>query len=146
MSGDLTGIIIEITEDTDIGTTTRLTDEVQGLRDRGAVIAVDDWGKGYSNLDRVLLLRPQIVKIDLSLIHHLDLEYHRAAIRTICDWANVVGAQICAEGVETEDQWHQLQDIGVHLGQGWFFGAPCAPGADGQPPTTFDPEGARVPG
>jgi EAL domain-containing protein (putative c-di-GMP-specific phosphodiesterase class I) len=40
-----------------------------------------------------------------------------------------VGAQICAEGVETEEQLAQLREIGVHLGQGWLFGAPSAPGS-----------------
>ncbi len=128
LSGDLTGVILEITENTDIAPTPWLTDEVQGLRDRGAIIAVDDWGKGFSNLDRVLMLRPEIVKIDMSLVHNLDLDYHRAAIQMVCAWADLVGARICAEGVETEDQWRQLQAIGVHLGQGWFFGAPAAPG------------------
>jgi EAL domain-containing protein (putative c-di-GMP-specific phosphodiesterase class I) len=46
----------------------------------------------------------------------------------VCAWANLVGAQICAEGVETEEQWRELLAMGVHLGQGWFLGAPSAPG------------------
>ena len=128
LSGDLTGVILEITENTNIAPTPRLTDEVQGLRDRGAIIAVDDWGTGFSNLDRVLMLRPEIIKIDMSLVHNLELDYHRAAIQMVCAWADLVGARICAEGVETEEQWRQLQAIGVHLGQGWFFGVPAAPG------------------
>ncbi len=52
LSGDLTGVIVEITEQTDTPPTPWLTDEVQGLRDRGATIAVDDWGKGFSDLGR----------------------------------------------------------------------------------------------
>jgi diguanylate cyclase (GGDEF)-like protein len=130
LSGDLTGVILEITESTNIEPTLWLADEVQNLRDRGAVIAADDWGRGYSNLDRLLLLRPEIVKIDMSLVHHLDLDYHRETIRTVVNWADRVGARICAEGVETEEQWRQLRAIGVHLGQGWLFGAPAAPGLD----------------
>jgi EAL domain-containing protein (putative c-di-GMP-specific phosphodiesterase class I) len=132
LSGDLTGVILEVTEQTDIKATPWLTDEVQSLRDRGAVIAVDDWGKGFSNLDRLLLLRPEIVKIDMSLVHNLDLDYHRATIQTVCAWADLVGARICAEGVETAHQWRELQAIGVHLGQGWLFGVPIAPGLDHQ--------------
>ena len=133
LSGDLTGVILEITENTDVEATPWLDDEIQSLRDRGAVLAVDDWGKGFSNLDRLLLLRPEIVKIDMSLVHHLDLDYHQATIKTVVAWADLVGARICAEGVETEEQWHQLRAIGVHLGQGWFFGAPAAPGSDAAP-------------
>ena len=132
LSGDLNGVILEVTEHNDTQPTPWLTDEVQSLRDRGATIAVDDWGKGFSNLDRLLLLRPQIVKIDMALVHNVHLDYHRAVIKTMCTWADLVGARICAEGVETEEQWHQLQAIGVHLGQGWFFGAPAAPVPDRQ--------------
>ena len=133
LSGDLTGVILEITEDTDLEATPWLADEVQSFRDRGAIVAVDDWGRGYSNLDRVLLMRPEIVKIDMSLVHNLDLDYHPRRSRRSCDWADLVGARICAEGVETEEQWRQLRAIGVHLGQGWFFGAPAAPGSDAAP-------------
>lgn len=130
LSGDLTGVILEITENTDVEHTEWLDEEVQGLRDRGALLAIDDWGKGFSNLDRLLLLRPEIVKIDMSLVHHLDLDYHRATIRTVVAWADLVGARICAEGIETEEHWNQLRAIGVHLGQGWFIGAPAAPGSN----------------
>lgn len=133
LSGDLTGVILEITENADVEHTPALADEVQSFRDRGAVLAVDDWGKGFSNLDRLLLLRPDIVKIDMSLVHHLDLDYHQATIATVVAWADLVGARICAEGVETEEQWNQLQAIGVHLGQGWFFGEPTAAGRDAAP-------------
>ena len=73
------------------------------------------------------MLRPEIIKIDMSLVHNLELEYHRAAIQAVCGWADRVGARICAEGVETEEQWRQLRAIGVHLGQGWLFGSPAAP-------------------
>jgi diguanylate cyclase (GGDEF)-like protein len=128
LSGDLTGVILEVTEHSDLEPDEELDSEVQSCRDRGAVIAVDDWGKGYSNLDRLLLLRPEIVKIDMSLVHHLDLDYHRETVKTVVTWADHVGARICAEGVETEEQWRQLLAIGVHLGQGSFFGAPSATG------------------
>ena len=146
LSGDLTGVILEITEQTESQPASGLADEVRSFRERGAIIAVDDWGKGYSNLDRLLLLRPEIVKIDLSLVHNLDHEYHRAAIQTICSWADLVGAQICAEGVETEAQWRELRSLGVHLGQGWFFGRPVAPGLIARPPAgvLLDPDHASV--
>ena len=143
LSGDLTGVILEITEDTDLKPTPWLTDELQSYRDRGAIVAIDDWGRGYSNLDRVLLMRPEIVKIDMSLVHNLDLDYHHATIKAVCDWADLVGARICAEGVETEEQWRQLRAIGVHLGQGWFFGRPVAPGTTARPAVLSDDTNSR---
>ena len=136
LDGDLTGVILEITERTDA--THPATAAVQAFRDRGAIIAIDDWGRGYSNLDRILMLRPQMVKIDMSLVHQLDLDYNRAAIQTLCAWADLVGAQVCAEGVETEEQWRQLKTLGVHLGQGWYFGAPSAPGRTTDAPQVGD--------
>jgi diguanylate cyclase len=145
LSGDLTGVILEITEDTVNQPTSGITDDVQTFRDRGAIIAIDDWGKGYSNLDRLLLLCPEIVKIDISLVHNLDHDYHRAAVQTICDWADLVGARICAEGVETEAQWRVLQSLGVHLGQGWFFGRPVAPGLTGRPEAGVSLERSHAP-
>ena len=127
---DLTGVVLEFTELSDSEPSGGLHEEVERLRERGALVAVDDWGSGFSNLDRVLLLRPDLVKIDMSLVHHLELDYHRAAIQSLCGWGDAVGARICAEGVETEEQARRLGELGVHLGQGWFFGVPSATGRD----------------
>jgi diguanylate cyclase (GGDEF)-like protein len=146
LDGDLTGVILEITEHAQAPPMSRFADDLRTFRDRGAIIAIDDWGQGYSNLDRLLLLRPEIVKIDISLVHNLDHDYHRAAIQTLCGWADLVGARICAEGVETEAQWRELQSLGVHLGQGWFFGRPVPPGLDDQSRAgvRLDPEHVSV--
>lgn len=48
-------------------------------------------------------------------------------------WADSVGARVCAEGIETEAQWRELQKLGVHMGQGYFFGRPAAPVAVAAP-------------
>ena len=57
----------------------------------------------------------------------LASDYQGATIGLITEWAEMVGAKICAEGVETEEQWQQLCGFGVHLGQGHFFGRPMPP-------------------
>ncbi len=126
---DLRGIVLEVTEHTDVDLWTEVSDAVAALRERGAVIAVDDWGRGFSNVDRMLRLRPEIVKLDMSLVHGVDDDYHRATIRSITTWADAVGARVCAEGVETDAQWQALLALGVHLGQGYLFGRPVAPDA-----------------
>jgi EAL domain-containing protein (putative c-di-GMP-specific phosphodiesterase class I) len=90
-------------------------------------LSVDDWGKGYSNMDRLLRLRPEVVKIDMSLVHALPSDYHRAMVRSVTTWADEVGATVCAEGVETEEQKRQLVELGVHTAQGYLFGAPALP-------------------
>lgn len=128
LPADLSGIIIEITEYSDVEDSPELHRMVDDLRRRGAQIAVDDWGTGFSNLDRVLRLRPEVVKVDVSLVQHLDSPYFRAAVRAIMTWADEVGATICAEGIETEEHWRAAQALGIHTGQGYYFGHPAVPG------------------
>ena len=96
---------------------------IRDYRDRGAVIAVDDWGPGFSNIDRLVLLQPDIVKVD-SRPSGPRLRpppgRHRPDHRLGGRWA----AQICAEGVESEEQLERLRHLGVHFGQGFHFGRP----------------------
>jgi EAL domain-containing protein (putative c-di-GMP-specific phosphodiesterase class I) len=82
----------------------------------------------FSNLDRLLRLRPEVVKLDITLVHGLGSDYHRATVRSVVAWANEVGVRVCAEGVETEQQRRTLLDLGVHTAQGYLFGAPADPG------------------
>lgn len=124
LSGDLMGVMLEMTEQLDVEPTVALVQTLRSLRRRGAVIAIDDWGCGFSNLDRLLMLRPEILKLDMSLIKSLDSPYHRTTIAAVVSWADTVGAKVCAEGIETEDQWRTLQELGVHMGQGYYFGRP----------------------
>jgi EAL domain-containing protein (putative c-di-GMP-specific phosphodiesterase class I) len=143
---NLTGIILEVTEHSDVDTDLALETCLQDLRRRGALLAIDDWGRGFSNLDRLLRLRPEVVKLDITLVHGLDTDYHRAAIRSVVSWADEVDVRVCAEGVETERQRRMLIDLGVHSGQGYLFGAPAAPGFYDAPsvPQPPDPLSSRL--
>jgi EAL domain-containing protein (putative c-di-GMP-specific phosphodiesterase class I) len=125
---DLNGIVLEITEHSDVHIDRHLEATLRDLRRRGAWLAVDDWGRGFSNLDRLLRLRPDMVKLDLTLVHALPSDYHQATIRSVVTWADEVGVRVCAEGVETEQQRHTLVELGVHTAQGYLYGAPAAPG------------------
>ena len=127
---DLHGIILEITEHGDVDHLPGTDDILRQLRLRGCAVAIDDWGKGHSNLDRMLRLRPEIIKLDLSLVQGHEAPYHRAVISAITSWAEEVGAQVCAEGIETAEQRVELAALGVHLGQGYFFGRPETPKHD----------------
>jgi diguanylate cyclase len=128
LSGDLTGLVLEITEHTDSPADGELLEAVQTAvreyRDRGALIAVDDWGTGYSDMDRLELLQPEIVKIDMSIVHDLDSARHRALLGSVLSWAARRGARVCAEGIETEEQRERLRLLGVPLGQGFHTGRP----------------------
>lgn len=126
LAGNLTDVVLEIVEHSN-SEVADLAGLLQDYRARGAVIAVDDWGPGFSNIDRLVMLRPDIVKVDISRLTKLGSDHQGAAVRLITSWAAMVGAEICAEGVETEEQWRQLVGFGVQFGQGHFFGRPMPP-------------------
>ncbi len=126
--GDLTGLVLEVTEHTNTPTDReRLTAVQQALhdyRDRGALVAVDDWGTGYSDMARLDLLEPEIVKLDMSVVHDLESVRHRALLGSVLAWAARRGARVCAEGIENDAQLDRLRALGVHLGQGFHLGLP----------------------
>jgi len=125
---DLRGLTLEITEHSDAYADAALDRALTDLRGHGARFAVDDWGRGLSNMDRLTRLRPEVVKLDISLVRGLDSDYHRALVRSVTAWAVEVGATVCAKGVETQAQRRMLLDLGVHTAQGHLFGRPAAPG------------------
>jgi diguanylate cyclase (GGDEF)-like protein len=124
---DLSGVILEITEHGDVDHLAGTDELLARLRERGCTIAIDDWGRGHSNLDRMLRMRPELIKLDMSLVHGIGSPYHRELVSAITSWSEQVGAVVCAEGIETPEQRDELLRLGVHLGQGYYFGRPAAP-------------------
>jgi diguanylate cyclase len=127
LQGNLEGLVLEITEQSSSQDWPQLETVIAELRTRGCRIAIDDWGHGYSNIDRLIRLKPDIVKLDISLVQNLASREHRAVVHAIMAWARDLGALVCAEGVETPLQRAELVGLGVHLGQGYHFGRPGAP-------------------
>lgn len=123
---DLTGIVIEITEDSRLDATL-LRAAVEPLRRRGARIAVDDTGAGYANLRQLVQLRPDIVKLDREIVtavnEHLE---KRALVEALVSFCRRTGAVLCAEGVENVEELVTIADLGAHLAQGWFLARPAA--------------------
>ncbi len=131
LAGDLSDLVLEVTEYThspvDPEELAGVLAAIREYRDRGALIAVDDWGTGYSDMDRLELLQPEIVKVDMSIVHDLESARHRALIGSVLAWATRRNAQVCAEGIESEGQLERLRQMGVHLGQGFRIGRPEHP-------------------
>jgi EAL domain-containing protein (putative c-di-GMP-specific phosphodiesterase class I) len=95
------------------------------LRAMGARIAVDDTGAGFASLRHVLMLQPDVIKLDLSLTRDVDVDRRQQAlVRAVTAFSAQVGATVLAEGVETQAQLDTLREIGVQLGQGWHLGVP----------------------
>jgi EAL domain-containing protein (putative c-di-GMP-specific phosphodiesterase class I) len=95
------------------------------LRELGVKIAIDDFGIGYSSLDRIKKLPVNRVKIDQSFVH--DLLSHRrsgAIAAAIISLAGALHLDVTAEGVESEDQYRNLLEKGCAEMQGYYFGRP----------------------
>ncbi len=145
LAGDLDGVVLEVTEHTHTPVDPEALRDVQAAlldyRKRGALVAVDDWGTGYSDMDRLELLQPEIVKIDMSIVHDLDSARHQALLGSVLAWSNRRHARVCAEGVESEAQLERLRRLGVHLGQGFHLARPAP--ADSLAPGASSPAAVR---
>lgn len=122
---DLRRIIIEITEQDRVTNYARLRQVCNEFRSRGAAIAIDDTGSGYAGLHHLIETRPDIIKVDLALIHGIDSDHGRAAMVTaLLTFADAIGATVLAEGIETAAELTTLRRLGVPLGQGHHLGRP----------------------
>lgn len=126
LAADLRRVVVEVTEHDAVNDYALTREALGGLRAAGARIAVDDVGAGFASLHHVLLLQPDVVKLDLSLtrdVHHSPRQ--QAIVRALVAFADRVGATVLAEGIEVAEQVPALQAAGVDLGQGWHLGAPA---------------------
>ena len=95
------------------------------LRAAGYRIAVDDLGAGYSALSRLAEMMPDVVKLDMSLIRNIDqCERRRRLVAAIVELCADEGAEIVAEGIETDGERRTVVDIGCGLLQGYLLGRP----------------------
>ena len=110
-----------------------LMDFVQFYRKKNFLIALDDVGAGFSNLDRIPLVKPDIIKLDRSLITDVDKHFHKLeVVRSFVQMSQRIGCLVLAEGVETADEAMCLLSNGVDVFQGFFFARP-APALDAVP-------------
>ena len=91
----------------------------------GVQIAIDDFGAGYSNFERLLEFEPDILKIDGSLIKNIITDhYSKNVVETIVNFAKKQNIKTIAEYVENEEIFNFLNELGVDYSQGYFFGKP----------------------
>jgi EAL domain-containing protein (putative c-di-GMP-specific phosphodiesterase class I) len=134
-------IAIEIIE-SDVEDLKELQRFVQLYRDYGFLIALDDVGAGHSNLNRIPLIKPDILKIDRFLIQDIqDDFYKQEVLKSLVRMARHLGTLIIAEGVETEEEAVCLLDMDVDMIQGYYFSRPQKPGE-----LEYDPVLCRIDG
>jgi EAL domain-containing protein (putative c-di-GMP-specific phosphodiesterase class I) len=123
----LNGLVVELTEHAATPRGHPWQTASARLRDMGAVIAIDNIGTGYAELQQLLTLQPQIIKIDGRIIDTLqDDPSRQALLRFLGVFCDQLDGWLLAEGVEQFAQLKVLEDLGVPLAQGWFVGSPDA--------------------
>ena len=125
---DLSGLIIEVTEEALVHNEAQLDAVLAPLRARGAQMAVDDMGAGYSGLNQIMAVHPRYLKLDRSLVTGIDTDEQRSAlVAALANYAERVGSLLVAEGMETEAELLRLIELGVPLAQGFYLARPGRP-------------------
>jgi EAL domain-containing protein (putative c-di-GMP-specific phosphodiesterase class I) len=124
----LDGLIIEITEETLVQGEMHLPAAIAPLRARGAILAVDDMGAGYSGLLQITTVHPGYLKLDRSLVTDIHTDAERAAlVGALAGYSKQVGSLLVAEGVETAEELKVVRELGVPLVQGFYLSRPGKP-------------------
>jgi EAL domain-containing protein (putative c-di-GMP-specific phosphodiesterase class I) len=123
---DLEGVVVEITEDELWSYGDELDAAVARLHAAGARIALDDAGAGYSGLQQLMRVRPDIVKLDRSLVSGVATDPARAAlVASFASFATQTGGAVCAEGIECPEDLRVVADLDVAYAQGYLLGRPA---------------------
>ena len=122
---DPSRVVIEITERTAIKDYPKFRERLKAFRAMGYRFAVDDAGSGYAGLGSIANLEPDFIKLDISLINAIDTNFIKQnLVQTMVRFADDHNAMVIAEGVERAEEFKTVQELGVHLVQGFFLHRP----------------------
>ena len=117
-------LVLEVTEDV-MAQDRCFETAVAWAREVGCLLALDDFGAGHSNFDRVWRLRPEIVKLDRSLLRRaMDSARVARMLGQVVSLLHECGSLALLEGVESEDEAQMALDADVDLVQGYYFARP----------------------
>ncbi len=118
-------IILEITERASLESINNIDEKINLLKMMGYKVAVDDLGSGYSGLSSIAILRPEILKIDMTLIRGIHTNViQQNIVRSLISLSVSMNMEIIAEGVETHDERCFLMNNGCDLLQGYLLARP----------------------
>jgi diguanylate cyclase (GGDEF)-like protein len=117
---------LEISEQQIIGDPSYLLMAVQALRAAGMLIAIDDVGFGSSCLESLVVLQPDIMKVDKRCVIGIDTNQDRIdQLARYVGIARTLGCEVVAEGIETAGELEVVRSLGIEYGQGYFWGKPA---------------------
>jgi EAL domain-containing protein (putative c-di-GMP-specific phosphodiesterase class I)/CheY-like chemotaxis protein len=118
-------VVLEITERTQLSAVDDVSGRMRALRGLGYRIAVDDLGAGYAGLASFAWLRPDVVKLDMSLVRGLDADpLRQKLVQSLVRASHDLDVLVVAEGIETEGEREAVEGLEVDLMQGYLFGRP----------------------
>ncbi|MES2745969.1 MAG: EAL domain-containing protein [Bdellovibrionota bacterium] len=118
-------VMFEVSESEAINNVDLMLKSRDFLEKNSMGIAADDFGKGYSSLDRIIKIRPDIIKFDRGMIQDIHLDrVKQAYVQGLVTAAKILNTTILAEGVETWDEAEVLKAMGIELIQGFLFHRP----------------------
>jgi EAL domain-containing protein (putative c-di-GMP-specific phosphodiesterase class I) len=122
---DLNKLVMEITEEEFYDDNDKFNKVMAYYKESGCRIAIDDFGKEASHIDRLAMLSPDIIKIDMSYIHRSEDSYHyREYLKTLSSFAEQVGIEVLYEGIETQKQLEICIACGGRFYQGFILAKP----------------------
>jgi EAL domain-containing protein (putative c-di-GMP-specific phosphodiesterase class I) len=118
-------LVLEITESEIMRDSAINLERLRQLKQLGVRLAIDDFGTGYSSLAYLQRFPVDIIKIDKAFVKSVAISGSDAALaRTIIMLSETLGLLTVAEGIEYQDQYIMLQELGCELGQGYLFAYP----------------------
>ncbi len=122
---DAKRVVFELLEDENIKEFDVIKTFISKVKEYGVKIAIDDFGAGYSNYERLLDYQPDILKIDGCLIRNIETSsYSRSAVKSIVTFAQEQNIKTVAEFIENEEIFTIVKELGVDFSQGYHFGKP----------------------
>ena len=121
-------LVLELTESGYIETDNRIKELFRSLKNKKLDVAIDDFGTGYSNMRYLKEIEAATVKIDRSfVVQALQNDHDYNIIAHIIDMAHDLGASVCMEGIEEEDELNKMMKTKPDMIQGYYFGRPSSP-------------------
>lgn len=116
---------VEISEQQFIGDPSYLKEHTAAFKKAGILVAIDDVGFGRSSLESLILLEPDVVKVDIKYVAGISVDQQKQRLlRRLVKVVQALGAELVAEGIESRDDLEVVRDMGVQYAQGYLWGYP----------------------
>ncbi len=119
-------LMVELTESGLVEESPKFNRFYKGLKEQGILLALDDFGSGYSNFRYLYSMTPYTLKIDRAFTAKaIENEHEFNILRQMVEMTHGIDLKLCIEGVETREELDRICEIGPDYIQGYYYGKPC---------------------